>query len=342
MSRLFIIAEAGVNHNGDPDLALRLVDAAAEAGADAVKFQTFRAESLAGRGAAKAAYQTAGAGADEGQLAMLKRLELDEKAHERLMERCRKMGILFCSTPFDRESMEFLFRSGMPFFKVPSGELTNPLHLRALARYGLPLYLSTGMATLGEVEFALDTLEKAGLPREKVTLLHCTTEYPAPLDEVNLKAMNAMRAAFPGIAGVGYSDHTRGIEVSLAAVALGADVLEKHFTLDRSLPGPDHAASLEPAELAELVRQARNVERALGSGRKSPGSAERRNMGAARRSLVAARAIAPGEPLGDQNMTVKRPGTGLSPMLWDTLQGVAAPRAFAEDECITLTPEGAP
>lgn len=340
MSRVFIIAEAGVNHNGDSGLALRLVDAAAEAGADAVKFQSFRAQNLVGRGAAKAAYQAAATDADEGQLAMLRRLELDKDAHKRIMERCRERGILFCSTPFDGESMEFLFRSGMPFFKVPSGELTNPLHLRALARYGLPLYLSTGMATLGEVEFALDTLEKAGLPREKVTLLHCTTEYPAPVDEVNLKAMDAMRAAFPGIAGVGYSDHTQGLAVSLAAVALGASVLEKHFTLDRRLPGPDHAASLEPHELAELVRQTRTVELALGSGRKSPGSAERRNMGAARRSLVAARTIAQGEPLGEHNMTVKRPGTGLSPMLWDTLQGLPAPRAFDEDECITLTRKG--
>ena len=336
MDRVFIIAEAGVNHNGSLDMALRLIDAAADAGADAVKFQTFRAEKLVSPGAAKAEYQKAATGSAESQLAMIRRLELDRDAHERLFAHCRERGVLFTSTPFDEDSIRLLADLGMPFFKIPSGELTNPLHLRSIAAQGLPVYLSTGMANLGEIEAALAVLEAAGLARDRTTLLHCTTEYPTPYSEVNLRAMQTLRAAFPGVAGVGYSDHTPGIEIPLAAAAMGATVIEKHFTLDRNLPGPDHRASLEPGELAAMVRGIRIISEAMGNGVKAPSPSERKNMSVARRSVMAARPIRRGERFTARNLTVKRPGTGLSPMFWDRLMGLEARRDYAPDEMIEL------
>ena len=343
-TRVLIIAEAGVNHNGSVDRAIALVDEAARAGADVVKFQTFRAERVISRRAPKAEYQKRTTGTDESQLEMVRALELDPKAHEVLFQRSRERGIEMMSTPFDLPSVDLLRSLGVRRLKVPSGEITNPLLLRACAATGLPLIMSTGMATIGEVEQALAVLAGAPLHDERartwleenVTLLHCTTEYPAPPEDVNLRAMDTMRAAF-GLP-VGYSDHTEGIAVSIAAATLGAVVLEKHFTLDRSLPGPDHKASLEPQELADLVRGVRQVERALGSGRKIPSPAERKNMDIARRSLVARRSIKRREVFSVDNLDVKRPGSGVSAMRWDEWLGRAAERDYEEDELIGTTP----
>lgn len=332
----FIIAEAGVNHNGSLDLALQLVDAAASAKADAVKFQTFKAEKLVSRHAPKAAYQKANTAAAESQLEMIRKLELSESDHLVVLKRCKERGIMFLSTPFDQESMAFLHSLNLPLFKIGSGEITNLPYLRAIAAYGLPLILSTGMSTLAEVRAALSALEQAGLDRGKVTLLHCNTEYPTPDADVNLKAMLTLQAAFPDVAGVGYSDHSQGFLACLAATALGATVIEKHFTLDRNLPGPDHKSSLEPAELAELVLSIRRIETMLGSGLKEPSNSERPNMIVARKSLVAARPIQKGEPFTPENISAKRPGNGLSPMLWDSVIGQAAPRDFEPDELIEL------
>jgi N,N'-diacetyllegionaminate synthase len=332
---LEIIAEAGVNHNGKLDLALRLVDAAAAAGADYVKFQTFCAEKLVTGAAAKAGYQLKTAGPEESQLGMLKRLELDRDAHQQIINRCGQKGIHFLSTAFDFASIDLLRDLGVRIWKVPSGEITNVPFLRRIGSFGERVILSTGMAWLGEVDFALRTLVEAGTPRARITVLHCTTEYPAPIDQVNLRAMAGMGAAL-GVE-VGYSDHTEGIEVAVAAAALGARVIEKHFTLDRSLPGPDHRASLEPAELAAMVAAVRRVERALGGREKAPSAAERSNLAAARKSIVAARPIRRGEVFTAENLTAKRPGTGLSPVLWDALMGMASPRDFRQDEPICLT-----
>jgi N,N'-diacetyllegionaminate synthase len=329
-----VIAEAGVNHNGDLDLARRLVDAAADAGADLVKFQTFSADRLVSRQAAKAEYQKAGGDAGESQYAMLKRLELTREMHEVLIAYCAARGIGFYSTGFDIESVEMLVGLGVPSFKVPSGEITNLPYLRHVGRYGRPVILSTGMATLGDVEAALAVLEEAGTPRARITVLHCTTEYPTPMHEVNLRAMASLRDAL-GVA-VGYSDHTPGIEVAIAAVALGASVIEKHFTLSRDLPGPDHRASLEPHELAAMVRAIRNIEVALGDGVKRLTASEARNRPIARKSITAARSIAKGEPFTADNVTIKRPGTGLSPMRWDEVLTRVAPRSFHADEPIEL------
>lgn len=335
-TRVLVIAEAGVNHNGSLDMAKRLVDVAAEAGADLVKFQTFKASKIASATAQKAAYQTRNEGdrVDDGQLAMLERLELDEAAHEALIAHCAKRGIGFFSTGFDLDSLDYLNGLGLERFKVPSGEITNLPYLRKLGAFGRDLILSTGMATLGEIEMAIEALEAAGVPRSRITVLHCTTEYPAPIEEVNLRAMVTIGSAF----GVpfGYSDHTEGIEVSIAAVALGATVIEKHFTLDRGLPGPDHAASLEPDELASMVRGIRKIEAALGAGQKRRTASEARNVEVARKSIVASRSIAKGEPFSDVNLTAKRPGTGISPMRWDDVIGRPAPRDFVADEEIEL------
>lgn len=328
---VLLVAEAGVNHNGDLGRALELVDAAARAGADAVKFQTFRAEALATARAAKADYQAANDGAG-GQLDMLRRLELDEAAHRALLERCRERAVLFLSTPFDLESVDLLAGLGMELFKIPSGEITNVPYLRRVGALGRRVVLSTGMAELEEVGRALDVLAAAGTPREAVVVLHCTTEYPAPLAEVNLRAMAAMGRHF-GVA-TGYSDHTRGIAVSVAAAALGARLVEKHFTLDRTLPGPDHQASLEPDELAELVRSVRAVELALGDGIKRPMPSELANRERVRKSIVAARPIARGEAFTEAALACKRPATGLSPLLWDALVGRPAGRDYAPDEPI--------
>src|SRR5258706_9226844 len=320
-STVEIVAEAGVNHNGSLDRALALVDAAAATGADVVKFQTLKSGNVSSRSAPKAAYQKQPTDAAESQLDMVRALELDEAAHRRLMERAAERALRFLSTPFDEESVTLLQALGVPRLKIPSGEITNLLLLRAVARTRLPIILSTGMSTLGDVEAALGVLAGSGgdFGALDVILLHCTTEYPAPVEDVNLRAMDTLRAAF-GLP-VGYSDHTDGIAVAVAAVARGAVLIEKHFTLDRALPGPDHKASLEPPASAEMVRAIRAVERALGSPRKAPSPSELKNLPIARKSLVAARKIRKGEPFTVENLTAKRPGDGVSPMRFDDWLG---------------------
>jgi N,N'-diacetyllegionaminate synthase len=330
MARVFIIAEAGVNHNGSLDLALQLVDAAKASGADAVKFQTFKADLLATRSAHKAAYQDRTTAKEETQLQMLRRLELDEAAHKRLIEYCDKVGIQFLSSPFDMQSADLLNSMNLPKFKVPSGEITNVPFLEHIARKRRPVILSTGMSTLGEVEEAVHALQSSGC--SELTLLHCVTEYPAPYNEVNLRAMQTLKAAF-GLP-VGYSDHTPGIEIAVAAVALGAEVIEKHFTLDRSLPGPDHAASLEPAELRAMVDAIRHVEAALGTGRKIPAPCEVANISVARKSVVASRALPAGHKLEASDLEIKRPGNGLSPKSLSALVGRTLRVAVDKDKMI--------
>jgi N,N'-diacetyllegionaminate synthase len=332
--RTLVIAEAGVNHNGDMSLARRLIDAAADAGADIVKFQTFSADRLVTAGAAKADYQLRGVGDGESQHAMLRRLELTRDMHTALIAHCNTREIQFFSTGFDIESVELLAELGLDRFKIPSGEITNMPYLRRIGGYGKPVILSSGMATLGEIEAALDVLDGAGTPRTRITVLHCTTDYPTSMADVNLRAMLTIRDAF-GVA-VGYSDHTLGIEVAVAAAALGASVIEKHFTLDRTSAGPDHQASLEPVELKAMVVAIRNVSEALGNGIKRPSAGEAKNKSMARKSLVAARSIRAGEIFDESNLAAKRPGTGLSPMRWDEVVGRAAPRNFAPDELIEL------
>lgn len=327
-----IIAEAGVNHNGDLELAKQLIDAAAEAGADLVKFQTFSAECLVTQSAPKANYQTRTTEKSESQLAMLRQLELTHEMHEALTAHCRERGIGFFSTGLDVQSLDYLASLGAERFKVPSGEITNLPYLRHIGGFGKPVILSTGMATLGEIEDALEALESAGIPPTRITVLHCNTEYPTPMVDVNLRAMGSIREAF-GVA-VGYSDHTPGIEVPIAAVALGATVIEKHLTLDRNLPGPDHKASLEPGEFTDMVQAIRNVEQALGDGIKRPSPSEIGNRPVARKSLVTSEPIRAGEPFTAENVTTKRPGTGISPMRWDEVVGRAATRDYAADELI--------
>jgi N,N'-diacetyllegionaminate synthase len=313
----FIIAEAGVNHNGSLVTARQLIDMAAEAGADAVKFQTFKAERLVTPDAPQAAYQAANTGSAEAQFSLLKRLELDVAAHQDLIAYCAERDILFLSTPFDEYSADLLVELGLPVLKISSGELTNLPFLRHVSSLGQPLIVSTGMATLGEVETAVETIRRTGAP--PLALLHCVSNYPADPADVNLRAMATMAAAF-GVP-VGYSDHTLGIEVPLAAVALGACGVEKHFTLDRTLPGPDHKASLEPGELAAMVRGIRTVEAALGDGRKRPAPGEADTAAVVRKSLVAAQDIAAGETLVADMVAIKRPGTGLTPGLYEAVIG---------------------
>lgn len=332
--KTLIIAEAGVNHNGDLNIALELVRRAAEAGADIIKFQTFQTGRSIARHAPKADYQKQTTGGTESQFEMVRRLELSLDDHHKLLEECRRCGIGFFSTAFDRDSHDLLIGLGIDRVKIPSGELTNLPLLRHMTREGLPVILSTGMATLGEIESALAILEGNGVAREKVTILHCTTEYPAPMAEVNLRAMQTLSAAF-GTA-VGYSDHTEGIEIPIAAVALGATIIEKHFTLDRAMPGPDHLASIDPGQLTAMVQAIRNIEVALGNGLKAPTASERKNKLIARKSIVAARRIAAGEVFDETNLDTKRPGTGLSPLLWDDVVGRVAKRDFDEDELIEL------
>ena len=332
--KVYIIAEAGVNHNGDPALAERLVDAAAEAGADAVKFQTFTAERLVTRTAARAAYQITNTGSDASQFEMLRSLEVSEGVHRVLKARAESRGIAFLSTPFDVSSIALLARLGLQTLKIGSGEITNLPYLRAIGRLGKLVILSTGMADLEEVRAALNALVSAGTPKDQITVLHCHTDYPTAMEDVNLRAMITMRESL-GIA-VGYSDHTLGIEVPIAAVALGATVIEKHFTLDRTMRGPDHVASLEPGELSAMVRAIRNIEAALGDGVKRPTPREAVNVAVARKSIVAARDIAAGEHFTEENLTVKRPGGGLSPMVLDRVIGQYAPRTFTADEPIML------
>jgi N,N'-diacetyllegionaminate synthase len=332
--RVFIIAEAGVNHDGRLDQAKKLVEAAARAGADAVKFQTFKAETLASRSAPKADYQQQTTGPGESQFDMLRRLELSASAHRELIAHCRQAGIRFLSSPFDSASIDLLLELGLDIFKIPSGEITNLPYLRRIGGLGKEVILSTGMAEMIEIEAALRVLSDAGTPKERVTVLHCNTEYPTPMADVNLRAMLSIGQSF-GVR-VGYSDHTLGIEVPIAAVALGARVIEKHFTLDCGLPGPDHRASLEPAGLQAMVAAIRNIEVALGDGRKRPSSSERRNLKAVRKAIVAARNIRPGELFTEESLTVKRPADGLDPMRWDEVIGRRAMRGFAAGEPIVL------
>ena len=333
-NRTLIIAEAGVNHNGDLNLAKRLIDAAVTAGADVVKFQTFNANRLVTRTAKKADYQAQTTNSEETQHGMLQRLELTEAMHHELIVYCKTRNIVFLSTGFDIESVDLLVSLGQECFKIPSGEITNLPYLRHIGQLGKTVILSTGMASMGDVEAAIEVLEHAGTPRSKLTVLHCTTEYPTPMNEVNLRTMQSIKSAF-GVA-VGYSDHTQGLEVSIAAVAMGASVIEKHFTLDRNLPGPDHLASLEPAELTAMVTAIRNIEVALGDGIKRLTPSEAINKPVVRKSLVASRVIKAGEVFTAENLTVKRPGTGISPMRWDEVLGKNALRDFTEDELIDL------
>lgn len=332
MSKTFIIAEAGVNHNGSLELAKKMVDVACEAGADAVKFQTFKAVNLVSRSAQKADYQQQTTDKNESQFEMIKKLELDVSAHEELIRYCSQKDIMFLSTPFDHDSIDLLDRLGLRIFKIPSGEITNLPYLRHIGSLNKQVILSTGMANLGEIEAALQVLTKAGTNRENITVLHANTEYPTPMQDVNLRAMQTIAQAFD--VAVGYSDHTQGIEVDIAAVALGATVIEKHFTLDKSMAGPDHKASLEPQELAAMLRAIRNIERALGSSIKQPSPSESKNMSVARKSLVARIAIQKGEIFTEENLCVKRPGNGISPMRWDEVLGTHAKKNYAEDDLI--------
>ena len=333
-SRILIIAEAGVNHNGDLDLAKKLIDIAAEAGADLVKFQTFNANRLVTSTAKKAAYQTQATDSRESQHEMLSRLELTPSMHMELIAHCAKRKIGFFSTAFDIESTDLLVSYGQEQFKIPSGEITNLPYLRHIGQLGRPVILSTGMATMEEIKSALQILENSGTPKNSITVLHCTSVYPTPMPEVNLKAMLEIRDNL-GVK-VGYSDHTLGIEVAIAAVAMGATVIEKHFTLDRNLPGPDHKASLEPSELKSMVNGIRNIEIALGDGTKRPTPSEAKNIPVVRKSIVASKPIQQGEVFAPENLTTKRPGIGISPMRWDEVLGKTAIRNFSADEAICI------
>ena len=334
MRHTIIIAEAGVNHNGDYALAEKMVREAKRAGADYVKFQTAVPELVISSIAPKAEYQKETTGNAESQLEMCRRIHLPLDAYATLAELCRQEGIGFMSTPFDLRSIDTLAALNMDYWKIPSGEITNLPYLRKIGRRGEKVILSTGMSTLDEVEAALKILEEAGTPRANITLLHCNTQYPTPMCDVNLQAMNDLRTL--GTAAVGYSDHTVGIEVPVAAVALGAQVIEKHFTLDKNMEGPDHRASLDCNELAAMVKAIRNVEQALGSDKKAVSDSERPNIVVARKSIVAARHIKAGEIFTEENITVKRPGGGLSPMLWDQVLGQKATRDFPYDSLIEL------
>ncbi len=334
VSKVFIIAEAGVNHNGSIDLAKKLIDAAADAGADAVKFQTFKADRLATKLAHKADYQKSNTSVNESQYEMLKKLELDEDMHKAIIEHCKQKQIMFLSSAFDNESVDMLNNFGMSIFKIPSGEITNLPYLRHVGGLKKPIILSSGMSDLGDIKNALDVLIECGVSKDQLTVLHATTEYPCPIHEVNITAMQTINANF-GVK-VGYSDHTNGIEVSIAAVALGACVIEKHFTLDQTMKGPDHKASLEPHEFKSMVRAIRNIEKALGDGIKKPSESEIKNMAITRKSIVALRAIKSGEIFSIGNLAVKRPGTGISPMDLNKIIGKIARRDFLPDEQIEL------
>lgn len=333
--KTLIIAEAGVNHNGSVELAKQLVDVAAEAGADYVKFQTFKATKLASKYAQKASYQKRTTDLAESQLEMLKRLELDENAHLELIAYCKEKNIAFLSTAFDFESIELLQKLGITLGKIPSGELTNLPFLRKMAKAFPEIILSTGMANMDEVKATINALLQAGTKRDNLTVLHCNTEYPTPFQDVNLKAMLTIEKELN--VPIGYSDHTLGIEIPIAAVAMGAKVIEKHFTLDRNMEGPDHKASLEPSELKTMIASIRNIELALaGTGDKLTSNSEQKNKEIARKSIVASKKIAIGEVLTEDNITVKRPGNGISPMLWDSVIGQKAQKNFEEDELIIL------
>jgi len=333
--KVFIIAEAGVNHNGSLDLAKKLADVAAEARADAVKFQTFKAEKIVSKNTKMASYQTENLKTDESQLEMLKKLELSYADFKELKEYCNEIDILFLSTPDEKESLDFLADDlNIPLLKIGSSELTNLPYLRCIAQKNKPIILSTGMANLGEVESAIDVLVNSGTTRENLTILHCTTNYPCTYEEVNLNAMLTLKEAFK--LPIGYSDHTLGIEVPVVAVALGATVIEKHFTLDKNMEGPDHRASLEPDALKAMVSAIRNIEKAMGDGIKQPSLSELKNKPIVRKSIVAAKDICKGEAFTEENLAVKRPGDGISPMRWDEISGRLAKRDFCADELIEI------
>ncbi|AXX96287.1 N-acetylneuraminate synthase [Arcobacter ellisii] len=330
--KVFIIAEAGVNHNGSIELAKKLIDVASESGADAVKFQTFKAEKLVSKNAQKADYQKQTTDIKESQFDMIKKLELDMDTHKELMAYCKTKNIMFLSTPFDHDSIELLNDLGLEIFKIPSGEITNLPYLRHIGKLNKKVILSTGMADIGEIEDALDILINAGTKKENITVLHANTMYPTPMEDVNLKAMVTIGNTFD--IAFGYSDHTLGIEVDIAAVALGACCIEKHFTLDCTMEGPDHKASLEPDELKAMVKAIRNIELALGSSIKKPSKSEMPNMQIARKSIVAKMDIKKGDAFNENNLTIKRPGNGINPMRWDEIVGSVATKDYKEDELI--------
>jgi len=329
---VFIIAEAGVNHNGSVDLAKKLIDVASISGADAVKFQTFKAENLVSKNAQKADYQKQATDATESQFDMIKKLELDVESHKELISYCQEKDIMFLSTPFDHESIDLLSDLGLKIFKIASGEITNLPYLRHIGSLGKKVILSTGMSNLGEVGNALDILINAGTSKDNITVLHANTMYPTPMEDVNLSAMLTIQKEF-GV-DIGYSDHTLGIEVDIAAVAMGASCIEKHFTLDKTMDGPDHKASLEPEELKSMVSAIRNIEKALGSSEKKPSPSETVNIDVARKSIVASQSIKKGDKLSSKNITTKRPGTGISPMKWDEIIGAPAKKDYRMDDPI--------
>ena len=334
MSRTLIIAEAGVNHNGSIKIAKKLIDVAKDCGVDVVKFQTFTAEKLVRFNAEKASYQKETSGEDETQFQMIEKLELDVIAHKELINYCSKRGIIFLSSPFDLDSVDLLAKLGLEIIKIPSGEIVNLPYLKKIGKLKKRIILSTGMADLGEIKDALDALISSGTEKDDITVLHCNTEYPTPYKDVNLKAMQTIKKAF-GVK-VGYSDHTLGIEVPIAAVALGAEVIEKHFTLDKNMKGPDHKASLEPSELMAMVDGIRNTEKALGDGIKKPSKSEQKNINVIRKSIVAVKPIKKGEIFNEENIGLKRPGMGISPMKWYEVIGKTAKKDFEIDEWIVL------
>ncbi|MCV3373788.1 N-acetylneuraminate synthase [Campylobacter lari] len=334
MESVVVIAEAGVNHNGDLNLAKKLIEVASEAGADYVKFQTFRTELCISKNAQKAEYQLKTTSHEESQFDMIKKLELSKQDHEVLIEHCKKCNIKFLSTAFDLESIDLLVELGVEIFKIPSGEITNLPYLKKIAKLNKNIILSTGMASLGEIEMALDVLTDNGTQRNKITILHCNSEYPTPFKDVNLKAMQTIKEAFK--LPVGYSDHTLGMIIPIAAVAMGACVIEKHFTLDKNMQGPDHLASLNPDELKTMVQSIRELEQALGNGIKKPSESETKNINIGRKSLVAASPIKKGDFFTEKNLGVKRPGNGISPMEWDNIIGKVAEKNFDIDELIVL------
>ncbi|MFU7516441.1 N-acetylneuraminate synthase [Clostridium sp. HCS.1] len=332
MNKVFIIAEAGVNHNGSIEIAKRLIDEAVNCGVDAVKFQSFKAKNLVTKSAKQAEYQKNNMGKELSQYEMLKSLELSYKDHLELIKYSKEKGIMFLSSPFDLESIKMLNELGMEIFKVPSGEIENVPYLRCIGKTGKKIILSTGMSNLSDIEFALEVLRDSGA--NDISVLHCNTDYPTKMEEVNLNAMNTIKNAFS--VEIGYSDHTKGIEVPIAAVALGAKIIEKHFTLDRNMEGPDHKASLEPYELKNMVNSIRNIELALGNGIKNLTESEKKNIKIARKSIVCSRNIKMGDIFTEDNLTIKRPGTGLSPKMWDNIIGKKAQRDYYIDEMVEL------
>ncbi len=329
---VFIIAEAGVNHNGSIDLAKKLIDVASDAGADAVKFQTFKAENLVSKNAQKAEYQKTTTDKKESQFDMIKKLELDKEAHKDLISYCHSKNIIFLSSPFDIDSIKTLNDLGLEIFKIPSGEITNLPYLRQIGKLNKKVILSTGMSDINDIKNALNIITREGTNKENIIVLHANTMYPTPMKDVNLKAMMTIGNTFD--VAFGYSDHTLGIEVDIAAVSMGAKCIEKHFTLDKSMEGPDHKASLEPDELKSMVLAIRNIEEALGSHIKKPSKSEISNIQAARKSIVAKTKIKPGDVFSEKNLTVKRPGNGISPMRWDEIVGTKATKNYLEDDLI--------